>query len=696
MPFVWGKDEALADARGKSLLKREEAPDAFMAVRLMAVMSAAKREVLMVSPYFVPGKAGMKWFKEMRARGVTVKVVTNSLASTDVDAAHGGYQSYRKAMLREAVDLYELRPDPERTGKSAQIYRGSKARAALHAKILIIDRETIFVGSHNIDPRSGQLDSQNGILIRSPELAAQLGCRIRSGHGPRLHLSRHAQRQSPHLDDRKGRKADRVPRGAGNRLLAPIQVDDHQSHIAGAVAVKSRRARRWKSEALRRDNNSSPAGVWRDSTGGRCHDPAGICPMRVSGGREHCDLPTRVRGWIQKRGRPHRRITDLKVIRVRERGSKVAGRPFLQITTDTGHIGVSGELFMDTPRRLEEISPKLRELLAGQDPQSRELHSIRLWNDLYPRRPLEDYAAGRDPLTGQAIWNTRRKARHTATGTIWMALSAVDNALWDLRGKLSGASVSRLLGASREQLPVYLSLTPSDSLDDTRKCARQFFDQGFRSQKWFLLYGPPQGQQGFRANVGVVETVRTELGKEARLMFDFAVGGRNKCDWDVPYAVALAKAIAPFQPYWLEEPFSPEEIDSYARLKGETAIPLATGEHTYTRWNIRPFLDRKLVKFVQSDPEWCGGVSEWLQIAQLVRQYDGVCLVPHGHHVLAAAHVVASQPASLCPMIEYGVWFTRDRQTLQTRIVMPKQGQLDVPTEPGLGPDLDWKRIELT
>lgn len=174
VPFAWGKGEALADAPDKSLFKREQAPSAYMGERLLAVMSSAKHEVLMVSPYFVPGKTGMEWFKETRARGVTVKVVTNSLASTNHDAVHGGYASYRKAVLREGVDLYELRPDPQRTGKSAAIHRGSTASAVLHAKLLIIDRETIFVGSYNIDPRSGQLDSQNGILVRSPELAAQL------------------------------------------------------------------------------------------------------------------------------------------------------------------------------------------------------------------------------------------------------------------------------------------------------------------------------------------------------------------------------------------------------------------------------------------------------------------------------------------------------------------------------------------
>jgi cardiolipin synthase C len=174
VPFIWGKDEALADAPGKSLMDIGENPDAFIAVRLKALMSSAKREVLMASPYFVPGKDGMKWFKETGARGVKVKILTNSLASTDVFAVQGAYQRYRKDLLRAGVDLFELRPDPERTGKSAESYKGNTARAALHAKILIIDRQSIFVGSHNIDLRSAQLDSQNGILIHSPELAAQL------------------------------------------------------------------------------------------------------------------------------------------------------------------------------------------------------------------------------------------------------------------------------------------------------------------------------------------------------------------------------------------------------------------------------------------------------------------------------------------------------------------------------------------
>jgi len=388
------------------------------------------------------------------------------------------------------------------------------------------------------------------------------------------------------------------------------------------------------------------------------------------------------------------KITDLTVIRLREKGSTGQTRAFLEVTTDSDVDGVSGELFMDTPGRLNEMLPRLRQLLIGRDPCERELNAIWLWKGLYPNCRLESFAEGRDPLTGKTIWDTRRPRRHTDTGTVMMGLSAVDNALWDVRGKLARQPAYRLLGGMRESLPNYLSLTPKNNPPEDRRTAREWFDRGFHSQKWFLRHGPPDGGDGFRKNLAVVECVRTELGSKARLMFDFAVGGRNRCDWDVPYAIRLAKAIEPFQPFWLEEPFSPEEIDSYAKLRDETEIPLATGEHTYTRWNIRPFLDRQLVDFIQSDPEWCGGISELLQIADLARQYDSARLIPHGHHILAAAHVVASQPEALCPMVEYGVWFTRDRQAFQMRTLMPEQGHLAMPTESGLGPPMDWDRLE--
>ena len=159
--------------------------------------------------------------------------------------------------------------------------------------------------------------------------------------------------------------------------------------------------------------------------------------------------------------------------------------------------------------------------------------------------------------------------------------------------------------------------------------------------------GPREGAEGLKQNIELVRTVREELGAEATLMFDGIQYVWKSVDLD--FAIALAKAILPYKPHWLEEPLRPDDLEGYTRLKGETGITLAAGEHWYTRWNVKPFLDRGIVSFVQSDPEWCGGISEWLKICELVRGYPGVQVIPHGHHVLAASNCVASQPRDALP-----------------------------------------------
>ena len=388
------------------------------------------------------------------------------------------------------------------------------------------------------------------------------------------------------------------------------------------------------------------------------------------------------------------KITGLEVVRVRPRGSSQSGTPYVEIVTDEGAKGYGGPLYNEQARSMQQLVAPLQKLLVGRNPEPQALDFLSIWNDLYPGKPLTTYAEGRDPLTDETVWNKRRKSRHTPTGNIITALSAVDNALWDIRGKLAGQPVYRMLGGKREKLRAYLSIVPGDDFRKVFAQAKSLYEDGHTAQKWFFRWGPPDGEAGFKKVVGLVEGLRTTLGDDARLMFDFLIGYRGRCDWDVDYAIRVAKAIAPFKPFWLEEPFSPEEIEAYRRLRGETDIPLATGEHAYGRWHLKPFLDEKLIRFVQADPEWCGGLSELLAICKLTSRYAGVQLIPHGHHVLAAAHVVASQLESLCPMVEHGIAWLPGRQRAQTRSISPVAGYLATPHEPGLGPDIDWERFE--
>lgn len=146
---------------------------------LLQVMSQAKNELLIVSPYFVPGQRMMKQFAEVRQRGVRVRVLTNSLASNDAPAAHVGYARYREALLDLGIELYEMRAEQEGTLRGFGSLGGSTggstggSRASLHAKVVVMDQRLLVVGSMNLDLRSQLQNSEVALMIRSRPLALQ-------------------------------------------------------------------------------------------------------------------------------------------------------------------------------------------------------------------------------------------------------------------------------------------------------------------------------------------------------------------------------------------------------------------------------------------------------------------------------------------------------------------------------------------
>jgi putative cardiolipin synthase len=136
----------------------------------------AKSEVIIVTPYMIPGDGGMGFINELTGRGVRVVVFTNSLASTNHVAVHGGYSRYRKPLLRAGVELYEARANAgSETGEDGQ--EGIDA-LTLHTKGILIDRKIAFVGSLNIDPRSVDINTEMGVFIESEALAERLSERV--------------------------------------------------------------------------------------------------------------------------------------------------------------------------------------------------------------------------------------------------------------------------------------------------------------------------------------------------------------------------------------------------------------------------------------------------------------------------------------------------------------------------------------
>ena len=154
--FVWAQGEILSDDPLKVIGSDDRGRSLKMGRELGAILEEAQSTLLMTSPYLVPGKAGMEWFQKVRDRGITVKIITNSLASTDSPVAEFGYIRYRKEFLRMGVKLYELKPTPPHGGEIHSGIGGS-LKGALHTKTIVLDDRAVFVGSFNLDLRSAKL-----------------------------------------------------------------------------------------------------------------------------------------------------------------------------------------------------------------------------------------------------------------------------------------------------------------------------------------------------------------------------------------------------------------------------------------------------------------------------------------------------------------------------------------------------------
>ena len=172
----WARASVVVDDPAK-VVQPEERTELHLLPRLQQALGAPRREVVLVSPYFVPTEAGTVALAAMAARGVQVRILTNSLASTDVAPVHSGYARYREALLRGGVKLYELKPDRRvKSDDDAHDHDATSpgSNAGLHAKTFAVDRERIFVGSFNFDPRSARLNTEMGIVIESVPVTAQL------------------------------------------------------------------------------------------------------------------------------------------------------------------------------------------------------------------------------------------------------------------------------------------------------------------------------------------------------------------------------------------------------------------------------------------------------------------------------------------------------------------------------------------
>jgi len=171
--LIWGKATAFADSPAKVTATSDEmARSMSVSMNIMDMVMAARTEVVISSPYFIPGPRGVAAFGELRKRDVKVTILTNSLASNDEPLVHTGYARYRSELLKSGVDLYEL--SPTRILRNKRLMFPGMSVGRLHAKTAVFDRSKVFIGSMNLDPRSASKNTELGIIAEAPALAKEV------------------------------------------------------------------------------------------------------------------------------------------------------------------------------------------------------------------------------------------------------------------------------------------------------------------------------------------------------------------------------------------------------------------------------------------------------------------------------------------------------------------------------------------
>jgi L-alanine-DL-glutamate epimerase-like enolase superfamily enzyme len=292
---------------------------------------------------------------------------------------------------------------------------------------------------------------------------------------------------------------------------------------------------------------------------------------------------------------------------------------------------------------------------------------------------------GKDSYAIEGLWQAmyQEALLQGRAGTVLRAISILDTALWDLNARTHGVPLHKYLGAVQlDSVPAYASggyylegKTPQMLGEEMASYA----ERGFKAVKM------KAGRLSPKDDEARVRAAREAIGPDVELMIDINNG------WaDVTQALQYVRRFEQYDPYFIEEPFSPDEVDNHARLAELTRVPIATGEIGCGRWYHKELLDKRAAAILQTDAVVCGGISEWRRIAATAASY-GVVMCPHWFHDVHAPLVAAT------PNARY-VEFFWDDQVLNFRRLIDRQlehrdGRILLHQAPGLGFNFDEKAV---
>jgi L-alanine-DL-glutamate epimerase-like enolase superfamily enzyme len=316
----------------------------------------------------------------------------------------------------------------------------------------------------------------------------------------------------------------------------------------------------------------------------------------------------------------------------------------LRLETDAGVEGIGVTFFGS------HLSPALK-------------HAVELLGELI---------IGEDPLPIEFVLRKLRSAAGSAGpgGISTLALSAFDIALWDVKGKVLGQSVAMMLGGLRSRVPTYASgaLGRTSALDDVLKSARILVEKGFKQMKTQLAV---PGDTTPKKEAERARLIREAVGPDVDLMCD--INQR----WSVNQAIDIGKRVEEVRFFWLEDVTTPDDYAGLARVADALITPLAGGEYLYGMTPFRHMLEARSVDIVMIDLLRVGGIGNWMKVAGMAEAFN----IPVVSHLLPEIHVHLISSAANGLTVEYMPWSFR----LFEEVPVPVNGELAVPTKPGLG-----------
>ncbi|WP_436868367.1 galactonate dehydratase [Mammaliicoccus sciuri] len=304
---------------------------------------------------------------------------------------------------------------------------------------------------------------------------------------------------------------------------------------------------------------------------------------------------------------------------------------------------------------------------------------------------------GKNPLNIEDHWNMMYRSSFYRGGPILMsAISGIDQALWDIKGKYYNAPVHELLGgACRESMKVY-SWIGGDRPQDTANAAKKALENGFEAIKMNateeLQY--IDSYDKIESVVQRVARIREAAGNQLGIGIDFH-GRVHK-----PMAKVLAKELEPYNPMFIEEPVLSENIEAVREISQTTTIPIALGERLFSRWDFKPILESGFVDIIQPDLSHAGGITECKKIISMAEAYD-VGAAPHcplGPIALASClQVDATCHNAFIQEQSLGIHYNKDSDILDyitnKEVFEFKDGYVDIPKKPGLGVEIDEAHV---